>query len=166
MKRQLMGKTLDAGKDWRQKEKRKTEDEMVGWHHQFNGNEFEQTSGDHEGQGSLMCCSPWGRKESDTTEWLIETTQKEWDTETRHSKDEPSEQYGERNKPDTKGRTVGSHLYEMSRTGKHTEQKVGWQLPREEEYRVALNEYGVSFWGDENVVTLDCGDGFINLRVC
>ena len=54
----------------------------------------------------------------------------------------------------------------MSRTGKHTEQKVGWQLPREEEYRVALNEYGVSFWGDENVVTLDCGDGFINLRVC
>ena len=37
------------------------EDEMVGWHHQLNGHEFEQTSGDGEGQGSLMCCSPWGR---------------------------------------------------------------------------------------------------------
>ena len=40
-----------------------TEDEMVGWHHQFNGHEFEQTLGDSEGQGSLGCCSPWGHKE-------------------------------------------------------------------------------------------------------
>ena len=39
-----------------------TEDEMVGWHHQDNGNEFEQTQGDGEGQGSLVCCSPWGPK--------------------------------------------------------------------------------------------------------
>ena len=45
-----------------------TEDEMVGWHHQLNGHEFEQTPGYSEGQGSLMCCSPWGHKESDTTE--------------------------------------------------------------------------------------------------
>ena len=43
---------------------------MVGWHHQLNGHEFGQTSGDGEGQGSLACCSPWGRKESDTTEPL------------------------------------------------------------------------------------------------
>ena len=43
---------------------------MVGWHHQFNGQEFEQTLGDSEGQGSLMCCSPWSHKESDTTEGL------------------------------------------------------------------------------------------------
>ena len=43
---------------------------MVGWHHQLNGHEFEQTPGDSEGQGSLVCCSPWGSKESDTTEWL------------------------------------------------------------------------------------------------
>ena len=43
------------------------EDEMVGWHHQLNGHEFEQIPGDGEGQGSLLCCSPWGRKESDTT---------------------------------------------------------------------------------------------------
>ena len=42
-----------------------TGDEMVGWHHQFNGHEFEQTSGDSEGQGSLVGCSPWGHKESD-----------------------------------------------------------------------------------------------------
>ena len=47
-----------------------TEDEMVGCHHWLNGHEFEQASGDGEGQGSLVCCSPWGRKESDTTEQL------------------------------------------------------------------------------------------------
>ena len=47
-----------------------TEDEMVGWHHRLDGHEFEQASGDGEGQGSLACCSPWGRKESDTTERL------------------------------------------------------------------------------------------------
>ena len=44
-----------------------TEDEMFGWHHRFNGREFEQTLGDGEGQESLACCGPWGRKESDTT---------------------------------------------------------------------------------------------------
>ena len=43
---------------------------MVGWHHRLNGHEFEQTPGDGEGQGSLACCSPWGRKELDTTEQL------------------------------------------------------------------------------------------------
>ena len=46
-----------------------TEDKMAGWHHRFNGHEFEQAAaGDDEGQGSLMCCSPWGHKESDMTE--------------------------------------------------------------------------------------------------
>ena len=44
-----------------------TEDEMIGWAHQLNGREFEQTPGDGEGQGSLVCCSPWGHKESDMT---------------------------------------------------------------------------------------------------
>ena len=47
-----------------------TEDEMVGWHPQLNGHEFEQALGDSEGQGSLACCIPWGHKESDTTEQL------------------------------------------------------------------------------------------------
>ena len=47
-----------------------TEDEMVGWHHWFHGHEFEQTPGDSERHGSLACCSPWGRKESDMTEQL------------------------------------------------------------------------------------------------
>ena len=47
-----------------------TEDEMVGWHHQLNGHEFEQTQGDGDEQESLECCSPWGHKESDTTEQL------------------------------------------------------------------------------------------------
>ena len=46
------------------------EDEMVGWHHRFNGHEFEQILGDTEGQGDLMSCSLWGRKESDATEQL------------------------------------------------------------------------------------------------
>ena len=64
----LSGK--DARKDWRHEEKGMTEDEIVGWHHQLNGLEFEQDLGVDEGQGSLMCCSPWGCKESDTTEWL------------------------------------------------------------------------------------------------
>ena len=45
-------------------------DEMVGWHHRLNGQESEQTQGDSDGQGSLACCSPWGCKESDTTERL------------------------------------------------------------------------------------------------
>ena len=47
-----------------------TEDEMVGWHHQVNGHKFEQTLGVGDGQGSLACCTPWGCKESDTTEQL------------------------------------------------------------------------------------------------
>ena len=70
MKDWLIGKDPDAGKDWRQEEKGATEDEMVGWHHQLNGNEFEQAPGIGDGQGSLVCCSPWGHKESDTTEQL------------------------------------------------------------------------------------------------
>ena len=67
-KSQLIRKDRDAGKDWRQK-KGVTEDDVDRWHHQLNGCEFEQTPGDGEGQGSLACCSPWGRKESDMTEW-------------------------------------------------------------------------------------------------
>ena len=66
----LIWKDPDAGKDWRQEEKGTTEDEMVGWHHQLDGHEFEQALGVGDGQGSLVCCSPWGRKESDTTEQL------------------------------------------------------------------------------------------------
>ena len=66
----LISKDPDAGKDWRQEEKGMTEDKMVGWHHQLNGHEFGWTLGVDDGQGSLECCSPWGRKESDTTERL------------------------------------------------------------------------------------------------
>ena len=70
VKNWFIGKDPDAGKDWRQEEKGMTEDEMVGWHHWLNEHEFEQAQGVGDGQGSLACCSPWGRKESDTTEWL------------------------------------------------------------------------------------------------
>ena len=63
-------KDSDAGKDWRQGEKRMTDNKMVGWHHRLNGFEFEQSPGNGEGQGSLEICSPRGRRESDMTEWL------------------------------------------------------------------------------------------------
>ena len=66
----LIWKDPDAGKDRRQKEKGTTEDEMVGWHHWLKGHESEWTPGVGDGQGGLVCCSPWGHKESDTTEWL------------------------------------------------------------------------------------------------
>ena len=65
----LIGKNLDAGKELRQEEKGMTENEMVGWHHQINGHEFEQA----DRQGSLMHCSPWGHKEFDMTEWVNQT---------------------------------------------------------------------------------------------
>ena len=65
----LTGKDPDVGKNWRQEEQGTTEDEMVGWHHRLNGHEFEQALGDGEGQGGLVCYSPWGYKELDTTEW-------------------------------------------------------------------------------------------------
>ena len=69
-KDQLIRKDADAGKDWRQEEKGTIEDEMVGWHHRLNGREFEQTPGNGEGQGSLVCCSPCGHKQSHRTERL------------------------------------------------------------------------------------------------
>ena len=65
-KSRLIGKDPDAGKDWEQEEAG-TEDEAVEWHHSLNGDEFEQTPGDSEVPGNLVCCSPWGRKESDMT---------------------------------------------------------------------------------------------------
>ena len=58
----LIGKNPNAGKDWRQKKKGVAEDEMVRQHHQLNGHELKQTSGDSEGQGSLACCSPWDHR--------------------------------------------------------------------------------------------------------
>ena len=67
VKNWLIRKYPDAGKDWRQEEKRTTEGKMVGWYHWFNGHEFEKSQGDSEGQGRLLCCSSWGLRESDTT---------------------------------------------------------------------------------------------------
>ena len=68
MKSQLIGKDPDVGKDRGQEEKGTTEDETVGWYHRLDAPEFEQALGVDDGQGSLLCCSPWGRKELDTTE--------------------------------------------------------------------------------------------------
>ena len=66
----LIGKDPDTGKDLRQEENGMTKDEMVGWQHWLDGQEFEQAPGVGDEQGSLACCSPWGHKEWDTTEWL------------------------------------------------------------------------------------------------
>ena len=65
-----IGKDPDVGKDWGQEEKGMTEDEMVEWHQWLTGHEFGWTPGVGDGQEGLACCSAWGRKESDTTEWL------------------------------------------------------------------------------------------------
>ena len=69
----LTGKDPDTGKDWKQEEKGTTEDKMVRWHHWLDGHEFEQAPGVGDGQGSVVCCSPWGGKESDMTEQLNQT---------------------------------------------------------------------------------------------
>ena len=70
VKNWLIWKDPDARKDWRQEEKGMTEDELVGWHHQLDGHGSGWTPGIGDGQGGLACCSSWGRKESDMTEWL------------------------------------------------------------------------------------------------
>ena len=74
----LIWKDPDAGKDWGQEEKVMTGDEMVGWHHRHNGHGFGWTPGVGDGQGGLVCCSSWGHKESDTTEWLNWTELSDW----------------------------------------------------------------------------------------
>ena len=66
----LMGKDSDAGRDWGQEEKWATEDEMAGWHHWVDGQEFKWTLGVGDGQGGLACFDSWGCKESDTTQQL------------------------------------------------------------------------------------------------
>ena len=73
------GKVPDAGN----KGEKCSKDEMVGWHHQLNGHEFEQTPGDSEGQRSLASCSPWGHEESDTTEQQHGSSQRAGSLETR-----------------------------------------------------------------------------------
>ena len=77
VKNWLIGKDPDAGKDFGQEEKGTTEDEMVGWHYWLDGHEFEQALEVGDGQGSLVCCNPWSRKELDTTEQLNWTETKE-----------------------------------------------------------------------------------------
>ena len=78
VKSQLIGKDPDAGKDWRQEEEEMIEDEMAGWHYWLNAHEFEQTLGDGEGQGSLVCCSSrghrvghdWATEQQESSSWV------------------------------------------------------------------------------------------------
>ena len=77
VKSKLIGKDHDAGKDWGQKEKRASEDEIAGWYHPCSGHELGQIPGDDEWQGGLVCCSPWDHKELNTTGyWKTTTTTK------------------------------------------------------------------------------------------
>ena len=73
MKNWLIEKDADAGKDWRQEENGITEDEIVGWHHWIDRYEFAQAAAVDDGQGSLVCCSPWDCEDSDMAEWLTWT---------------------------------------------------------------------------------------------
>ena len=66
----LIWKDTAAERDWGQKEKGMTKDEMIGWYHQVDGHGFGWTLGVGDGQGGLVCCGSWGHKESDTKEWL------------------------------------------------------------------------------------------------
>ena len=73
----LIGKDSDAGTDWEQEKKGKTEDEMAGWHHWLDGRESQWTPGVGDGQEGLACCDSWGRKESDTTDnWSDQSNRK------------------------------------------------------------------------------------------
>ena len=78
----LIWKDPDDGKDWRWDEKGTTEDKMVGWHHWLSEHEFEQIPGVGDGQGGLVCCSPWGCKVrarlSDWTELILWNTTFKW----------------------------------------------------------------------------------------
>ena len=76
----LIGKDSDAGRDWGQEEKGRTEGEMAGWDHRLDGCESEWTLGVGNGQGGLVCGSSWGHKELDTTEWLNWTELKDGET--------------------------------------------------------------------------------------
>ena len=78
VKNWFIGKDSDARKDWRQKEKGVTEEEMVGWHHWLKGHEPEQTLGDSERQGSMACYSLWGHKELDMVLWLTNNSNRKY----------------------------------------------------------------------------------------
>ena len=71
VKNWLLGKDPDVGEDWRQEENGKTEDEIAGWHYWLDGHEFEQALGVGDGQGGLVCCSPWDCKELHTTKLAV-----------------------------------------------------------------------------------------------
>jgi len=116
----LIGKDPDAGKDWGQEEKRTTEDEMAGWHHQLNRHGFGWTPGVGDGQGGLVCCSSWGCKESDMTEWL------NWTERRLHRKSTPT----------FNCLVCGWHLYFPQRLLvilPHPEAKSLWNVAKEEE---------------------------------
>ena len=73
----LLEKDPDAGRDWGQEEKGTTEDEMVGWHHQLDGHEFKQAPGVGDGQGNLVCCSPWGHSQTRLSDGIHTRTHKQ-----------------------------------------------------------------------------------------
>ena len=117
-KSRLIGKDLDAEKDWRQEEKGTTENEMFGWHHRLNRHEFGQTSGDSGGQWSLVCCSPWGHRVGH--DWVIE----QWEQHEDHWQDQWSF-FGFRPGTNNKKSVKGSSFPPLWK-----EKKWGWSTVR------------------------------------
>ena len=125
MKSWLTRKDPDAAKDWRQEKKRTTKDEMVGCHHWLIGHEFEQAPGVGDRQGSLECCSLWGLKESDTTEWLNNSNKYEVFRVIKIT--------------ETRGKVVISGLWQDGKNGNYCLMGVGfWWKFEEEIYKVKI----------------------------
>ena len=116
VKNWLTGKDSDAEKDWKQKQKETTEDEMVGWHHWLDGHEFEQAPGVGDGQGSLACCSPWGHKELDTTDrlnWTELSKRNKLITNTCSILGKPLKHNVEQKEPDLRINAMWFHLHSI-----------------------------------------------------
>ena len=125
VKNWLTRKDPDAAKDWRQEKKRTTKDEMVGCHHWLIGHEFEQAPGVGDRQGSLECCSLWGLKESDTTEWLNNSNKYEVFRVIKIT--------------ETRGKVVISGLWQDGKNGNYCLMGVGfWWKFEEEIYKVKI----------------------------
>ena len=137
----LIWKDPDAGKDWGQEEKGTTEDEMVGWYHWFNGQGFGWTLGVGNGQGGLVCCGSWGRKESDMTDRLNWTELNYWN----------------------RWRQGGRRKQQSGSWGQRVQHIEDWILGNARS-SVLLEDLGDNRWNE--TVRLEKGLGIKTLRIC
>ena len=146
----LIWKDPDVVKDWRQEEKGRTKDEMVGWHHWLTGHEFGWTPGVGDGQGGLACCCSWGRKESDMTEWLSWTERMDdWNykNEEVHSCPPIWRQYAE-----TSSKRQSESNFSTKSLSSTWELSV--LLVQEYSFSLCSNQTGSISWGSDNVFVL------------